>query len=208
MRERFDQGGAETPDIISSANILAGRAERIAGEFQLIIDGQKVRRIEAAVNQMAPMQERQRIQGREQQLPHFLVTQRSPAQNLGETLFRVFHHHEHELMFARSKPAHLEQTDQMRMSKLGCRRPLRKQRLRLQRIRPHQLDRGVGELFCLMFGEEDRLMVGTAEQPAQGKDAVDALVLPLRPVFAEFRVHPGVFGGGADWIPARARTAG
>ncbi len=115
---------------------------------------------------MPPMQERQRIERREQQFPYFLMAQGAPAQNLGERLFRIFHDHEDKLMLPSPIPPHLEQADQMRMSKLGRRAPLRKQRLRLRRIRPHEPDRGGGEVFCLIVGKEDRVMFRCAEQPA------------------------------------------
>ena len=104
------------------------------------------------------VQERQAVEHRHQQFPDFLGTQRPLLQDLGERLFGIFHHDEEIFLAFELAPAHLEQPDQMRMGERGRRFPLCELRLRLRRIRPHELDRGVGKALRLVFGQVDGAM--------------------------------------------------
>ncbi|GFE82987.1 hypothetical protein GCM10011487_49870 [Steroidobacter agaridevorans] len=72
--------------------IRTGRPNRIAGQFQLIADRQKVRRLQLAVDQLASVQEGEGVQDGRQQLLHFLGAQGPAAQDLGERLIAIFHH--------------------------------------------------------------------------------------------------------------------
>lgn len=74
--------------------ILTGWPNRIAGQFQLIPDRQKVRRLQPAVDQLTSVQESQGVQDGRQQFLHFLGAQWPAAQDLGERLIAIFHHDE------------------------------------------------------------------------------------------------------------------
>ena len=67
------------------------------------------------------------------------------------------------------------------MGESRSRRPLRELCLRQSRYDRDQLERGLGNVLCLVFGKEYRAMVRGAQKTAQGKDSVDDLAFPLRP---------------------------
>jgi len=181
--ERLDQRRAETPYIACSGRcvILTGGPNRIAGEFQLLADGHEIRRLQLAVHQLAPVQKGQGLQGRRQQFLDFLGAQSPVAQDLCEGLVCIFHHDEEIVLPLGLPTADLEQLDQVRMGQIDRRLPLHQQGLGLRSIRPHELDRGLGQVLCLMFGKEDRPLVRPAQATAQDKTPLDDLVLPARP---------------------------
>jgi hypothetical protein len=67
------------------------------------------------------------------------------------------------------------------MGEPGSRAPLRQLRVRFGRISRYEFDRGVGKVFCLVFGQEYRAMICGAEKTAQRKGSIDDLALPLSP---------------------------
>lgn len=156
------------------------------------------------MNQMPPMQERHGLERGDQHFQQFIRVQSAMAQDLGECLVGIFHDDEHILLFRESKSPRLEQAHQAWMIERGGAAPLIEQRFRRPAVEAHELDRGIREASCLMFGKEDCATAGGAQQAAQGKSAIDELARPFRPepgigVF-QFRVHLRIFGAGADWI--------
>lgn len=174
--------------------ILTGRSNRIAGQFQLISDGQKVRRLQPAVDQLASVQEGQRVHDRRQQFLHFLGVQGPAAQDLGERLIAMFHHDKQIVLPLDLPPANLEKLHQVRMGQVDCRLPPHQQGLRLRRIRPNEFDRGLGQVLGLVLGEEHRPLVRPAQATAQNEAPLDDLALPSGPgvgecCLARFRAH-------------------
>jgi hypothetical protein len=105
---------------------------------------------------MASVQESQGFERGDQHLQHFVGVQSPPAQNLRERLVGIFHDDEDKLLICKPIAPRLEQTNQIRMIESGRACPLLQQRIRLPPIDPHELDGGVGQVFCLMFGKEHR----------------------------------------------------
>lgn len=118
------------------------------------------------MNQLPSVQKRQCLQDGRQQFLQFLRAQRPPAKDLRECLVAILHHDKLIVVPARLIPAHLEQLDQVRVGQVERRLPTHQQALRVWRIRPDEFDRGFGEAFCLMFGKEDRAVVGPAKAAA------------------------------------------
>lgn len=222
LSKRLDQRSAKTPNIAGRSNpvilqlgrivskshtdgTLPKRSNRIAGEFELIADGKNIRRLQLKMHQMPAMQESQGLERRSQHLQQLVGMQSATVQNLRERLVGIFHDDKDELLVRKSIASRLEQPNQIGMIERGRPRPLLEQRIRLPPIDPHEFDGGVGEVFCLMFGQEHRPTVRGAQQAAQGIGAIDRQAGPLRPEpgvrgLFQFRVHLRIFDVRADWI--------
>ncbi|SRR6266404_982129 len=133
------------------------------------------------MHQVLAVKESQGVQGGKQHFPYFFGSEGSLRKNLRESLFGVFHHDEEILETSELATARLEKSNQMRMGEGGRRRPMRKLCLRESRNSRDQLERGIGKVFCLIFGKEYRTMVRGAQKAAEGKDSIDDLAFPLRP---------------------------
>jgi hypothetical protein len=179
----FDERRAEVPNIAGGGRcmVLARWPNRIAGELQLIADGHEIGRLQPRVRQLPSVQKGQGLQDRRQQLLHFLGIQGPVSQDLRERLVGIFHHYEQVVLSIGLPPAELEKLNQILMRQVGRRLPARQQRLRLRSIRPHQLDRGLGQVFCLMFGKEHRRVIRPPQASAQNETPLDDLVLACRP---------------------------
>src|ERR1700674_5393798 len=127
------------------------------------------------------MKECQGPQGGKQHFLHFAESKGPLGKNLRESLFSVFHHHEKKLEISELAAARLQKSNQVRMGEGGSRRPVRALYVRQSRNNPDQLERGIGKVFRLIFGEEYCAMVRGAQKAAQGKDSADDLAFPLRP---------------------------
>lgn len=222
LSKRLDQRRAETPNIAGRSNsvilqlrrivsnshtdsTLPKRPNSIAGKFELIADGKNIRRLQLKVHQMPTVQESHGLERGSQHLEQFVGVQSATAQNLRERLVGIFHDDKDELLFRKPIASRLEQTNQMGMIERGRPRPLLEQRIRLPPVDPHEFDRGVGKVFCLMFGQEHRATVRGAQQAVQGIGAIDHLAWPMRPEpgvrgMFQFRVHLRIFDVRADWI--------
>ena len=116
LGEGLDHGDAETPDIAGRGKPavlgfgrivqggdrdaypgFAGGTDGITGQFQLIIDHQKVCRLQLALHQVLAVQESQGVQGGKEHFPHFIGRQGPVGKHLSESLFGVFHYDEEKL---------------------------------------------------------------------------------------------------------------
>ncbi len=66
----------------------------IAGQFQLIVDHQKIRGLQSAVHQVPAVKEGQGIQSGRQQVAHFVRGEGAVGKNLCKTLFGMLHDYE------------------------------------------------------------------------------------------------------------------
>ena len=102
-------------------------------------------------------------------------------ENLSKTLLSVFHDHEQKLVTSQATGSQAVQTNQMRMGKRSSRRPPACElHVRVRRIGANELDRG-SAVGRLVFGQEDRTVTRSAQEPAQRELPVDDLVFPLLP---------------------------
>src|SRR4051812_12674356 len=113
LAESLDQGYAKAPDVAGcgdgavlqfwrivqgspcdTARAVANGPDRIARQFELIIDDQDVRRLQLAVRQVVSMQETQSVERGGEHFLHFVGGQRTLRQYLCERLLGAFHNDE------------------------------------------------------------------------------------------------------------------
>src|ERR1035441_3028654 len=97
LGEGLDDGRAKAPDVAGwgKRTVRGIRGpEPVTRQFQLIIDDQKVRRLQAAMHQVLAVKEGQGVEGGRQQFLHFVEGQGPTKKYLRETLLRIFHDHE------------------------------------------------------------------------------------------------------------------
>ena len=204
LSERLDQRDAESPNVARggypavpglrrvvqrrlgcACGGLAGGSDHVARQLQLIIDDQKVWRLEPAVHQLPAVEIRQGAKGCRQKFPHLAGSQGPAGKYLPEMLIRIIHHDEEKVVSPELTAARVEKADQVRVRQCGNRPPVLELRLRQRRVGRHDLDRGLGNVSRLAFGEKDRAVVRSSQKAAQRIHSVDNPALPLlRPVFS------------------------
>jgi hypothetical protein len=170
LGERLGKRYAEPPDVAGGGNItvaqfwriVRGRPDNairvvtrgsdgIAGQFQLIIDDQKVGGFQLAVHQAVVVQGCQDVEGGNEQLRDFVGTEGTPGKDLGEGLLGIFHNDEEISAPAQLAPTNVEEAQEVGMGKGGSRSPLYELSFRVQRVGWHELDCGVRQVFCRVF---------------------------------------------------------
>jgi hypothetical protein len=146
----------------NAARVVTRGSDGIAGQFQLIIDNQKVRRFQLTVHQVVVVQGCQDIEGGNEQLRDFVGTEGTPGKDLGEGLLGIFHNDEEIRAPAQLTPTNVEEAQQVGMGQGGGRSPLHELSFRVHRSGRHELDCGIGKVFCRVFGEEYGAMVRAA----------------------------------------------
>ena len=177
LREGLDQGYAESPDITGRGKFAAscfwgivhgtfrdacpgfvGGTDGITCEFQLIIDDEKVCRLQLALHQVIAVKESQGIQGGKEQILHFLGSKSPVAKDLSESLFGIFHYDEEKLATSELAQTCVKKPDQARMGEAGSGPPVR-ELCQCDPLSRDDLDGGSGNVLCLTFGEEYRAVV-------------------------------------------------
>ena len=144
LREGLDQGYAESPDIAGRGKFAAscfrgivqgtfsdacpgfvGGTDGIACEFQLIIDDEKVCRLQLALHQVLAVKESQGIQGGKEHFVHFVGSKGPVGKDLSERLFGIFHYDEEKLATSELAQTGVEKPNQVRMGEAGSRPPVR-----------------------------------------------------------------------------------
>src|SRR6266404_6856027 len=138
---------------------FAGGSDRVARQLQLIIDDQKVWRLEPALHQILAVEIGQRIQGCRQQVPHLVRSQGPAGKNLSEILLRMIHHDEQKVVPPELATARVEKAHQVRVRQRSNPPPVRELRLRQRRVGRQDLDRGLGNVLRLAFGEKYHAVV-------------------------------------------------
>src|ERR1700730_13566320 len=116
---------------------------------------------------MLAVKESQGAQGGKQHFPHFVGSEGPLWKNLRESLFGVFHHDEEKLETFELAAPRLEESNQVRMGEGGRRLPIRELGLRQSRNSRHQLERGIVNVLCLIFGKEHCTMIRGAQKATE-----------------------------------------
>jgi hypothetical protein len=119
---------------------LAGAADRVARQLHLISDHQNIGRLQLAVHQVLPMQERERIQYRREHLPRLIIRQSTVRQQLRQSLVGVLHEHIEIRQALELASAPLQERQEIRMRKAARPLPARQQQLGQGPIGGHELD--------------------------------------------------------------------
>jgi hypothetical protein len=91
----------------------------------LIIDDQKVWRLQLALHQVFAVKESQGVEGRKQHFPHFVGSKGPVGKDLRESLFSIFHHDKEKLVTSELATTRVEKANQVRMGEGGSRPPVR-----------------------------------------------------------------------------------
>src|SRR4051812_37605316 len=166
-----------------SARQPAHRANRIAGQLNLITNHQQVGWLHLALYELVSMQEVERTQCRYEHLPRFVGSQRTPGQELGQRLIGIFHNDVQIHPATDMAPTNVEDANQVGMVQGSGRTPLYELSLGFQRIGWNELDGGLGDSFGSVFSEKYVAVVGSAEKTSQRIGAIDYLVFPPDPDF-------------------------
>ena len=87
----------------------------------MIIDDQKVWRLQLAVHQIFAVKESQGVEGGNQHFPDFVGSKGSAGKDLRESLLSIFHHDEEKLVIAELATTRVEKANQVRMEEGGSR---------------------------------------------------------------------------------------
>jgi hypothetical protein len=96
----------------------------------LIIDDQKVWRLQLALHQAFAVKESQGVEGGKQHFPHFVGSKGPVGKNLSESLLSIFHYNEEKLVPPELATTRVEKANQVRMGEGGNRPPVRELCLR------------------------------------------------------------------------------
>ncbi len=219
-RERFAEGDAERPHITGGGTNpitrfgwvihrqrfdivhFAHRPNGVTRELQLIADHQHVRRLQAPENQIPLVQECQRTQRRHEHLACLGFRERSMLEKLREILIGVFHHRIQIADASDIAASHVQQRHQVRMPKRRRRVPACKLRLNARRRQRDELQRNFRRRKLRRLNEEDRAVIGAAEETTQREPALDDLPLQPRPDPADRRTCFCAHGWKKQWIEA------
>src|SRR6266853_2536191 len=178
LGESLNHGYTETPDVAGRGGHgvfcfrrivqgrfsddrpgFAGGTDGIARQFQLIIDHQKVCRLQPALHQVSAVKESQGIQGGDEHFPHFVGSQGPVRKDLRESLFGIFHYDEEKLVTPELALTCVEKPNQIGMGESGSRHPVRELCLGQCPLSRDELDRGSRHVLCLTFSKEYRAVV-------------------------------------------------
>jgi hypothetical protein len=114
----------------------------------LVVDDQKVWRLQLAVHQVFTVKKSQGVEGRKQHFPDFVGGKGPVGKNLRESLLRIFHHNEEKWVPPELATTRVEKANQMRMGESGNRPPARELYLCLHRVSRDELNRRIRRALC------------------------------------------------------------
>jgi|SRR5580704_246595 hypothetical protein len=116
-----------------------------------------------------------------QHVARFRGAERPVRKDLGQILFRIFHHHEKQISSAEMTSPHLKQLNKLRMEQLRCQLPLRDLNFRGLWIRGNKFDDRLPRSSLVKFGKEYGAVVRTSQVLAQMEFSIDDLAFAFFP---------------------------
>src|ERR1700683_769375 len=131
----------------------------ITSQLELIVDDQQVRGLQLPLHQALTMEERQCLESGKQSVPRLVQRERPVGKKLSESLLGIFHHHKQKLVSGELTATAVQQSEQVRMGESGGGAPVGELRLGPRGVTRNELDRGVGKILGLGFGEKHHAVV-------------------------------------------------
>ena len=165
---------------IQLTGVFGEEGNTVAGELELILDGENVGGANVSVNDAFAMEEGERLQRGSENVARFGGSERALRKKLRKIFLGVFHHDIVQIEIAETAAAGVKCAQQMRIGKFGGVLPARQLQLCVGFIDLGELD-GNFLRRSAARGQEDSAVLGTTEIALQQVSGTDDLPFPLLP---------------------------